>query len=551
METAVDKLLVTSHVSRDLLQSAALFKNDSQVVWEYVSNGLQYVDPGVNPEVRVRLDGKNKRIEVRDNGRGMLLSDLRNFFVMHGENVDRKVGRAGRGVFGTGKSAAFGIAERLVVTSVRSGLRTKVSLSQSGIKAMKGGADIPVDVIESEVPTEDNNGTLVEIEDIHLRKLDQKRVIAFIQRHLANWSRGGITVWVNNHECQYEPPPASQTFTVVPDDEIAARLGECTLVLNVASRPLNEEERGVAIFTDGVWCETTLVASGNRDMAGYIFGEIEVPELGRDKSPVAPFDMSRSMKLNPENELVQLVYGFVGSNIEKLRKQLVVQERDRKATEDAKRLQKQAGEISDVINNDFAEFSQRLRKAHSRAAGGTDLGYSEPSGEQDYDFVFGGGELAEVIAPSGSPGSEGGGGSDGDEPRDLNPAVQPGSEQDPKIGKTAGGGGSTRRRPRGGFSIDFRGMGELVDRAEYNRDERQIVINLDHPQFSAALGSGTIEDLTFRRLACEVAFTEYAIALAIELAQREEYFEITDPIVDIRATINRVARLAASLYEAA
>ena len=43
------KLFVRSHVARDLLQNAALFKTDKLAVWEYVSNSLQYVDPGTNP----------------------------------------------------------------------------------------------------------------------------------------------------------------------------------------------------------------------------------------------------------------------------------------------------------------------------------------------------------------------------------------------------------------------------------------------------------------------------------------------------------------------
>ena len=33
-------IAVTTHVGRDLLQSAALFKHEHSVVWEYVSNGL-------------------------------------------------------------------------------------------------------------------------------------------------------------------------------------------------------------------------------------------------------------------------------------------------------------------------------------------------------------------------------------------------------------------------------------------------------------------------------------------------------------------------------
>jgi HSP90 family molecular chaperone len=102
-------IFVKSHVSRDLLQNAALFKTDKLVIWEYVANGLQYVDPGTNPTVYVKLDSKARRIRISDNGRGMTLEGLQNFFVMHGENLDRKSGAPGRGRFGTGKSAAFGI----------------------------------------------------------------------------------------------------------------------------------------------------------------------------------------------------------------------------------------------------------------------------------------------------------------------------------------------------------------------------------------------------------------------------------------------------------
>ena len=102
-------LFVKSHVARDLLQNAGLFKTDKLVVWEYVANGLQYTSTGTNPLVKVTLDSKKKRIAIQDNGRGMDWAGLQNFFVMHGENQDRKEGRIGRGMFGTGKSAAFGI----------------------------------------------------------------------------------------------------------------------------------------------------------------------------------------------------------------------------------------------------------------------------------------------------------------------------------------------------------------------------------------------------------------------------------------------------------
>ena len=110
-----DSLLVKSHVGRDILQSAALFKHPHQVVWEYVSNGLQYVDAGTNPRVEIIIKPKQKAISITDNGCGMDWEGLQNYFIMHGENQERKAGRAGRGMFGTGKSAAFGIANVLRV----------------------------------------------------------------------------------------------------------------------------------------------------------------------------------------------------------------------------------------------------------------------------------------------------------------------------------------------------------------------------------------------------------------------------------------------------
>ena len=110
MSKLEDGLTVKFHVGRDLLQSAALFKNESSVVWEYVVNSIQYVEPGTSPKINVKVDGKKKYIQISDNGKGMSSDDLNHFFTMHGENQERIKGRPGRGKFGTGKSAAFGIA---------------------------------------------------------------------------------------------------------------------------------------------------------------------------------------------------------------------------------------------------------------------------------------------------------------------------------------------------------------------------------------------------------------------------------------------------------
>ncbi len=127
------------------------------------------------------------------------------------------------------------------------------------------------------------------------------------------------------------------------------------------------------------------------------------------------------------------------------------------------------------------------------------------------------------------------------------PQLSPGSPQDERKGRPAGGTGS-KAKPGGGFRVEFDNMGQESYRAQYVRDQRTIYINLDHPQLAAAKGLGSIEDPVFQRLAYEVAFSEYAVALASELAARDEYVDPSDPIVDIRETLNRVARKGASLY---
>ncbi len=285
-------IFVKSHVGRDLLQNAALFKTDKLVVWEYVANGLQYVDSGTNPFVRVRLDSKAHKITISDNGRGMTLDGLQNFFVMHGENLDRKSGTPGRGRFGTGKSAAFGIAGVLRVTSVRDSRRSVVELTRLDLDKVTSGNPIPVRILQNEIACTDPNGTIVEIDQIHLRSLDQPGCIRYIERHLARWPKN-CTVVVNNHECEYSEPPIKEQHRFRPTGKAHELLGDAELVLKVSKAPVDEDLRGVAIYSNGVWHETTLAGAEGKEMSNYIIGEIDVPRLDEDNTPISPFDLSR------------------------------------------------------------------------------------------------------------------------------------------------------------------------------------------------------------------------------------------------------------------
>lgn len=547
MVMSSDQIFVKSHVARDLLQNASLFKTDKLVVWEYVSNSLQYVDPGTNPIVKVKLDNKNKRIAISDNGRGMDWPGLKNFFVMHGENIDRREGRPGRGRFGTGKSAAFGIAGSLRITTIRNRKRSKVELNRADIESMTSEDPIPVEVVEKEVTTAQPNGTLIEIENIHLKSLDQAGIIHYIERHLARWPKN-VSVFVNNHECEFTEPPVSEERRYRTEGAVKNVLGDIELTLRVSKTPLEEDLRGVSIYSNGVWHETTLAGSEGRQMSQYIFGEIDVPALDEDKSPITPFDVSRSMRLNPNNELVRAIYAFVGQKIEEIRRELVNFEKKRKADEETKKLAEQAAEIAQVINEDFDAFRQRVAKAKAKASGGFDNYNTKPDGnEEDDDLIFGSDVPAEITSPTGGPGPGEGSSTGGTEPSNSAPQVTAGLPEAEKRGRPAGGTGD-RRKPYGGFRVEFKQMGAESYRALYASDERTIYINLDHPQLTAARGMGSIDDPIFRRLAYEIAFSEYAIALAVELDARGNFYEPSEAIYEIRESLNRVAKRAATLY---
>src|SRR3972149_1248666 len=138
------KIAVTSHVSRDFLQNAAYFNTLPKVVWEYVSNSLDNGKDGVPLTVAVNISKEEGSLIIADNGSGMSRSDLEHFFKMHGENIQRKKGKRVRGRFGTGKSAAFGIAKSLTIDTRQNGKRNNVSLHLDDIKRQTSGNSFDV-----------------------------------------------------------------------------------------------------------------------------------------------------------------------------------------------------------------------------------------------------------------------------------------------------------------------------------------------------------------------------------------------------------------------
>lgn len=550
---------VVSHVGRDILQSAQLFRTPEAAVWEYVVNSLQYVDQGVVPHVRVTVDVPGKKITIEDNGSGMDRADLQHFFTMHGENQQRRIGVPGRGKFGTGKSAAFGIGSNLTVSTTKNGKRQTVELTREAIDESDGTA-VPVKFIEDDVDaTGDSNGTTVMIGGIGVR-LSKEPIVALIERHLSAF-QGSPVVTVNGRACEIMRPTAAITKVFKPTPAQAALIGDIELTVKAAAgAPLEDIHRGVQITigTDNLVAVET-AGVDTKEYGKYLFGHIDCPELDNAKyDPVAAYTNDRSMKLNPSHPVVQALIPFIGASLEQVRQELVEAGRQAKADADRKRLKETTDKIEQILNADLKDFRERVEglgnNVHRRTpfdgeAGGneehpTDKILDPDSDETGRQDGVGGENIDEPTPnpdPTPRPPAPPGPGNRGGE--DASPAAT----KDPEGAEKIAAAGAGHRRLRGGLTIDYDHYGADYDRYRWAQDERKIIINLDHPVVKAARELPD-DEATYRRLIWEIAFTAYAVALADLQFERDPALSSSDATYEIREALRRVWANAGALY---
>lgn len=539
---------VISHVGRDILASAAHFKTEASVVWEYVANSLQYVDSGVQPKVQVFVRQRQREIEFRDNGRGMDADGLQHFFTMHAENLERRAGQSGRGKFGTGKSAAFGIAKVLRVDTRRSGLRNVTELRRETIDA-SDGKSVPVDWLIRNEPTDFQNGTTVTIKDIVLDRINTASIIEYIERHIPAFRYRHPEVAVNDYLCSYREISVSKTSVFRPSAQQAQKIGDVELVIKVAQAPLSEEDQGILI-TAGLGNLVAKESAGleKKEFGNYLFGEIDVPALETFESPIQPYDSTRTLQLNPRHPVAASLLSFLGSKLEEVRQELLRDAKEARKSEQARRLAMEAQRIAEIINRDFNDIRQRLHDIRSASArpGSTEATFGDAlvGGAEPDSWIAGGQELGRL--PKTGRGENTGGGVGRVAPK----VSKQGNRDDlgPDSVDPVGGSGARNSRPKGGFEVEYRNLGKDEGRSKYDAVSLTILINLDHPVVKAALGDGNVEETAFRRLSYEIAFGEYAMALGYEVCRQDPNIPGDDLLYEVRTSLNRISTAAAPLY---
>ena len=277
-----------------------------------------------------------------------------------------------------------------------------------------------------------------------------------------------------------------------------------------------------------------------KEFGPYLFGQVDIPTLEDFDSPIAPYDSSRSLQLNPKHPVVAVLLGFIGSKLEEVRRELVNEKRLADQSEQARRLAQESDRIAELLNKDFGSLKQRLKEIRAAAGKGevaTSLfGEDEPADEESTVWVKGidePGIVPEIDTPEGPGKGEGG------DPPNITVIGEHNPEGQDLV-SPAGGTSRRKRRPRGGFNVEFGNLGDEEDRSKYIPESMTIIINKDHPTVAAALGDGNVEDLGFRRLSYEIAFGEYSIALGYEMARYDPEIPADDLLYEVRSTLNRI-----------
>jgi hypothetical protein len=397
--------------------------------------------------------------------------------------------------------------------------------------------------------SEGPNGTIVTIGEINLPRLEVAPMVEYIERHLAVFRASNPSVAVNTHICEYREPRILGTKSFRPSAKQAALLGDVELIVKIAQAPLSEAEQGIYV-TAGLGNLVAIERAGvdRKEFGSYLFGEIDCVAVENHPTPIEPYDMSRSLQLNPKHPVVAVLVGFIGSKLEEVRAEIAAEHRKARQTEQARRLAAESAKIAEVLNDDFRDQQRRLndiRTVASRQGGATrPFGEASRSADEPDAWVEGFDEPG-ILPKKNTDGREGDG--TGREAPKIKRTGERSIEGADSV-SPAGGDGTRKTRPRGGFQVDYQNLGLEEDRSRYEPKSMTILINLDHPVVTAALGSGAVEDPVFRRLSYEIAFSEYAIALAYEMAQVDPEIPADDLLYDVRASLNRIARAAVRLY---
>jgi len=541
---------MTTHAGRSLLQEAARFSNEGKAVGEYVKNSWQYTDH--DPTVEIFVDQEKKSIRIVDDSNGMDIDDInKRFLVLHQENIERAQGRIGRGEFGTGKIAALGIGEILRVRTVRNKKINEFEIRRKDCDAAISEEEVKVHWIKPNEDTPEKNGTIIDILKFRQkRQIKTNSIKEFLQSKTLTETvyKHNIKLFLQEEELKKKDIPFSEEYKIKAEGELKNIIGDAELSIKVASRKLNEDERGVKVFTKGIY--KAFVKNPTARFSEFIFGECSCDKLIDENQDPPIFDSSRREELNEDNELARKFKEFVLIELDKIRKKL---EKDANAKRDKEKedaLNKEAEKMKEFFNSDYKEQELELKKRTAKAKGNIDekdkdlpsLGETKLVIGNDFNVNVVEGDDNAGIYDGGGTGGGGGGDRPGKEggkfEKTENETKYKGKERQVK-----------RKRSGGGFNIDFKDLGEFDHRAKYEEETRTITVNIGHPFLKKIEAmAGDRVSSKYMRPAWEAALFEYAAAITTQKGASNMLDDsLTDGVFEMQQRVDTLLRKMTAL----
>lgn len=543
---SLDGLEMESNVGRDVLSTASSFGSVAKVIAEYVSNSVDAVENGQAVNVIVskrRAYVGGVRLVIEDDARGMDGDDLRRFFTMHAENEARRRGRTVRGVFGTGKAAAFGIGSSLQVETVRDGQKWVVRLEKTELEnAVRERRKPRPTLLSDGTATKDANGTRIIIDGI-IKAVHEGHIIKELQRRMGrHLAAHNVVIFSRRAELVEPKSKRTWTFDVKDDPSTAAIIGEdvVTTIEAALHGAVDDELRGVIVTANEFPVAQVL---GTGDHAARLFGHCDVPKLETDKSTPGPYTDARDLILNEENTIAGALASWLRRCLAEASGELATEERElRRRAQDAA-LRRAASRMEDVLNR---HFQGEFRKARNPVG---ELGTKVTGviADENGELVrpgegFAGYDITERKSDEGDPAGTG---------RDVTPAAEEAREVSEhrlrEHGPFGDGRGEAtaeehepRRRRAGGFRIDFERATAEAPRSRYLQSELLILVNLEHPELEAAHADG--DSPLFRMLAFEAAAQEYCYATAYVRIEEDGSIDPSDIVEYVRTTMESLTR---------
>lgn len=540
---------MTSHAGRSLLEETKRFSNEGKAVGEYVKNSWQYTDH--EPTVEITVNNDNKSIRIKDNSRGMDLETInRRFLVLHQYNIEREKGKHGRGEYGTGKIAALGIGEILSVRTVNAGKLNIFEIHREDCKKKQSEKGVAVRWKEKSKSTKEENGTVIDIKKFrHKRSIRVNQIKDFLQGKTLTETvyEHKINLYLQEEKLEKKDIPFTKSKEIKPSSEQKEIFGDAKLIIKVADRKLNQEEKGIKIFSKGIYkaFEKNPPARQNE----FIFGDCYCDRITDENLDIAIFDSSRREEMNEDSPIAQKLKEFISYHVDVLRKELEKEDNDRRKKEKDEDLRKEAEKMKDFFNKAFKEQELEFQKRTTKVRGTIDkkdnlvpeLGETKIIRGKDFNVnIVEGDEGAGIY--DGPGGGEGNGGENGNAGGKLERTPE-------KTENTGKEKKSKRKKSGGGFNFEFKHLGTADFRAKYEDETRTIFINLDHP-FIAQIGRMTGGERTtkFMRPAYEAAAFEFAVAVTTKKGQSNLIEDtLVDGVIEMQERVDDLLRKISTL----